>query len=621
MKRKFFALTSLLSLTLTSCVGGETSSTTSSSTSTSGTSVDSSTTSTTSTTSTDHEHEYSEWKVIEEASCTTEGKRERECTKCGHVESEVINALGHDNKLIEGKEASCTESGIKDYYHCERCDKYFLDEEGKTEITGPDDPSLVIESGAHSLINNTPNYYVHEGECEYCHEAIKGEHNFDENNKCVDCGYVLSYTTDKSIAGIDLTVYSSGNAYATIDFSVFKGEELIIPARCWMGSYPGIVTKVIFENTSQSVTKKIVIPSKVTDLPSFKGMTSLEYVSIGSGVTRIMSGVFSGCTNLKEVDLTNATGLKYIFDKAFKDSGLTRIVIPENVVDIKKEAFSGCTNLAEVTFLGNKIKDFPQKLFYNCKALKEIVIPEGVTTIYSSIKESTPFYGCDNLEKVVLPSTFDCSVEADNIFTSAKNLKHLYVNSETVNLEFVHDYFLPSISAYKEADNYFLETPLTIEIGKNVKNMTNYFLSERYKLAYDPECELDVVEGVAQYWNKNSCFQNADITSYEIYLPTKANLVKAEAVKIGFPPKYQDPIIPDINIYIPEGVINMESKAIFIDLVDDTKLEQTININIYVEADSKPSTWASDFVTLQKGTDSDYTFDKTVVRYHYGASI
>ena len=46
---------------------------------------------------------------------------------------------------------------------------------------------------------------------------------------------------------------------------------------------------------------------------------------------------------------------------------------------------------------------------------------------------------------------------------------------------------------------------------------------------------------IAQYWDKISLFQDRVQESYEIYFPDKAKLIKAEAGKIGFPPKYQDP--------------------------------------------------------------------------------
>lgn len=158
---------------------------------------------------------------------------------------------------------------------------------------------------------------------------------------------------------------------------------------------------------------------------------------------------------------------------------------------------------------------------------------------------------------------------------------------------------------------------MTIHIGKHVKTMKNYFLDENYLFSYDEECNIDTVEQLATYWDKIDLFQNPDQKSYEIYFPTNANLVKEEAVKLGFPPKYQDPIIPETNIYIPSGVKNIESHGIYIDAVVDERMDQTVYINIYLESNSVPSSWSSDWCFVNK-SDTEGTYNKTQVKIQTG---
>ena len=67
------------------------------------------------------EHEWSEWTVTKEASCTVDGLKSRTCSKCGEVETEVIKAEGHKPEVIEGYEATCTESGLTDGEKCSVC--------------------------------------------------------------------------------------------------------------------------------------------------------------------------------------------------------------------------------------------------------------------------------------------------------------------------------------------------------------------------------------------------------------------------------------------------------------------------------------------------------------------
>ena len=74
-------------------------------------------------------HSFCEWNTVAVPTCLKSGWRERSCTICGAIETEVINALGHDysTEWIIDKAATCTETGIKSH-HCTRCNE-------KTDVT------------------------------------------------------------------------------------------------------------------------------------------------------------------------------------------------------------------------------------------------------------------------------------------------------------------------------------------------------------------------------------------------------------------------------------------------------------------------------------------------------
>ena len=124
------------------------------------------------------EHEFGEWSVTENATCTEKGERERKCshTGCGYSETEETAALGHDmGEFVETKKATCTEKGektktckrdgcthteteeiaalghklvkvdkvdattekegVKEHYKCSECGALYADEAGTTAVT------------------------------------------------------------------------------------------------------------------------------------------------------------------------------------------------------------------------------------------------------------------------------------------------------------------------------------------------------------------------------------------------------------------------------------------------------------------------------------------------------
>ncbi len=101
-------------------------------------------------------------------------------------------------------------------------------------------------------------------------------------------------------------------------------------------------------------------------------------------------------------------------------------------------------------------------------------------------------------------------------------------------------------------------------------------------------------------------------------MPTNATTVKAEAISLAW--HWQVTNIPIFNIYIPEGVKNIESKGIYIGANSDNTMKQDVIININLEANSIPSSWASDWYYLDKGTTDD-TFNKTIINVRYNQTF
>lgn len=71
---------------------------------------------------TEHVHTPGDWEVVKEATCTTDGNRQRKCTSCGEVvDNETIPATGHEwSNWTTIKEATCMVEGSKKRT-CSRC--------------------------------------------------------------------------------------------------------------------------------------------------------------------------------------------------------------------------------------------------------------------------------------------------------------------------------------------------------------------------------------------------------------------------------------------------------------------------------------------------------------------
>lgn len=77
------------------------------------------------------EHNFSDWIVAKEATCTETGSRGRKCIDCGYVEVEEIPSLGGHKEIVvrERKEPTCTEAGYTQLTKCSVCGKKLADSE------------------------------------------------------------------------------------------------------------------------------------------------------------------------------------------------------------------------------------------------------------------------------------------------------------------------------------------------------------------------------------------------------------------------------------------------------------------------------------------------------------
>lgn len=127
----------------------------------------------------------------------------------------------------------------------------------------------------------------------------------------------------------------------------------------------------------------------------FEDNVALGSIILPSGMTKINSGGFAGCTNLTSVTLPQT--LETIGGDAFLGcSSLKSIIIPNSVTYISGSAFESCRALTYVK-LPDGITELNESTFRYCSALPTVTIPASVTAIGKHC-----FQNCTALAEITL---------------------------------------------------------------------------------------------------------------------------------------------------------------------------------------------------------------------------
>ncbi len=116
-------------------------------------------------------HEFGEWVVLKDATCTEEGVLERECSVCGDFEYETIEVIGHNYEASYVIEPDCDDEGYT-VYECTECgDSYEAD---FTDALGHTAGEAVVENRVEPDCE-TDGSYDSVVYCTVCGEEISRE--------------------------------------------------------------------------------------------------------------------------------------------------------------------------------------------------------------------------------------------------------------------------------------------------------------------------------------------------------------------------------------------------------------------------------------------------------------
>lgn len=184
------------------------------------------------------------------------------------------------------------------------------------------------------------------------------------------------------------------NAATYGDFEYYLNEGYT----CTITGYNGSAANVTIPSTIYGY-KVVAIHSD-----AFSENLSMESVTISNSVEYIGFNAFSGCTNLKNIDIrTSGNNIIRICDGAFSNcTSLKSIVIPGNVEFLWVQGgctFGDCTSLKNVV-IENGVTVISGWLFAHCPSLESISIPDSVTEI-----QPGAFFNCTSLKSITIPKS------------------------------------------------------------------------------------------------------------------------------------------------------------------------------------------------------------------------
>ena len=218
-----------------------------------------------------------------------------------------------------------------------------------------------------------------------------------------DCSNLKTITIPKTVQKIESAAFYNCMSIASVTYGGTKEEwKAFVADTEKFGSYNECLTNVSIKCADGTITN---IPDVIKNLPegthtvtvtdeiTEEDLKNITYAIINkteanvildmtsaTGLTRIPDGMFRSADKLIGIMLPQ--GITSIEEGAFRQSGLSEIVMPDSLTEIGNYAFYECTGLTSV-IIPDGVKSIGERVFMKCSSLKTMTIPASVVAIGS----------------------------------------------------------------------------------------------------------------------------------------------------------------------------------------------------------------------------------------------
>ena len=417
--------------------------------------------------------------------------------------SETVIPASHKLTKVEAKDATCTEDGNKEYWTCEHCGKYFLSDDTNPATAKAVEQSETVIPASHKLTKVeakaatcTENGNKEYWTCEHCKKYFLSDDTNSETATAVE----LSETILPALNHKNAIIRDASEPTET---SPGYSGDLYCPD-CDMVLENGYtywnednLTWKLYEDGTLNISGTGVMKDYNSDdnpSPAYWN-TIVRKIVIEDGVTSIGDAAFYNCTSLTSITIPDSV-TSIGASAFFYCTSLTSITIPDSVTSIGASAFFYCTSLTNIT-LSNNITNIGNDAFYSCSSLTSITIPSSVTNI-----EDFTFYGCWNLTSITIPDSITSI--GRSAFRDCSSLTSITIPDSVTSIGYAAFYDCSSLTS--------------ITIPDSVTSIGNY--------AFDNCKNLKTISLSCKSTLKRSDFGNkADLVSYT----NEHTLTKTEA--------------------------------------------------------------------------------------------
>ena len=423
--------------------------------------------------------------------------------------------------------------------------------ESLTKIIIPNSVTLISEA-VFNESDNLKTVYFHGTEAQW--KAIK---ILDENEPLKKATVYYYSETQPTTEGNFWCYDAKGNATIWKPVEVDSTNELIFTLSEDKAYY--IVSGLKADSTATA----IVIPSAYEGLPVTKigekafMDTKIVSITVPEGVVAIGDYAFAGCKSLSKVNLPKTlTDMGYY---TFQNATMLKTIsIPSGVTSIYPYTFSGCTGLARVTIV-NGVTNIHSFAFYGCKSLSSISIPSTVTNIMGFA-----FYGCTSLKTITLPNGL--TAINPGVFQNCAKLASIIIPSGVKTID--ENAFL-SCSAlgqifFKGTETAWNQISIH-ESNDTLETATVYYYSETQPTIqgnfwyYDAKGSAVIWEPYEEPANPDLIFELSEDATYYIVGGIKED---STATEIVIPATYQGKPVKAIRMWAFSYRENIESVMI-----------------------------------------------------------